>query len=307
MDTSIISNEPEDPIGAQLDEEIASLQSQINSLKSNLKLQTSTILSSQATRNTLRRLQKPTQEPRPQSAIPSTIPTDTSPLNSTTTAQTLHNTTNLYRACNSLTTFRIHDPDPHAVDNGSILALRLDISTSSKFIAPYYIVLNKPFPSSPLLRVHRHTLPPYIPLAHLAERYLPHGKGAVAMGSRAPGQKRQDLNKFARALRREVVAYHNRVAVIKGLRREFRLDKKGRGKGKERERVIEDVSAADAEARQVRIEWVDGRIGRAVVGDGGEVIKCVVMGEGGRDWESERAIMGGRMEGVGERLREGIY
>jgi central kinetochore subunit Mal2/MCM21 len=97
------------------------------------------------------------------------------------------------------------------------------------------------------------------------------------------------------------------VGVIKGLRKEFSLDEQVNKKGKGREKVIEDVSAADAEARQVRIEWVDGRIGRAIVGDGGEVLKSVVMGPEGRDRESERAILGGRMEGIGGRLSEGIY
>ena len=66
------------------------------------------------------------------------------------------------------------------------------------------------------------------------------------------------------------------MAVIKGLRKEFRLDEeevKGR-KWKQREKVIIDVSAADAEAKQIRIEWVDGRIGEVCggwEGAGGEV------------------------------------
>jgi len=65
----------------------------------------------------------------------------------------------------------------------------------------------------------------------------------------------------------------------------------------------------DAEAKQVRIEWMDGKIGRMVVGRGGEVLKCVVIGEEGRDRETERVVLGGdgRMEGVAGRLLEGIY
>jgi len=125
---------------------------------------------------------------------------------------------------------------------------------------------------------------------------------------------KQDLSRFVRALRRQIVAYQNRTAAIKSLRKEFKLDEnreKGR-KGKERERVIIDISAADAEAKQVRIEWVDGRVGRCVVSDSGQVEKCVVIGEEGRDWEVERRITGVEkgdpsMTGIGERLREGIY
>lgn len=168
-------------------------------------------------------------------------------------------------------------------------------------------MLNKPWTGNNLLRVHRHTIPSCIPLISLAQRYLPNGKGAAAMGDKETGAKKQDLTRFMRALRREIVGYHNRISAIKGLRKEFKLDEKISRKGKDRERVIADISAADAEATQVRIEWVDGRIGRAVVDDKGEVKKCVVIGEEGRDREIERRVCAGRIEGIGERLREGIY
>lgn len=168
-------------------------------------------------------------------------------------------------------------------------------------------MLNKPFPKSDLLRVHRHTIPPCIPLSSLVDRYLPNGKGSVSIGSKEPGARKQDLCRFARALRKEVVGYHNRVGVIKNLRKEFKLDEKVSRKGKGRDRVIADISAADAEAKQVRIEWVDGRIGRCVVGEDGDVRKCVIIGEEGRDFETERRVTRGGMEGIGERLREGIY
>ncbi|KAF8862472.1 hypothetical protein BDZ45DRAFT_645856 [Acephala macrosclerotiorum] len=299
-DDSII----EDPVGAQLDTEISSLQSQILALKAHRKTQATTILSSRSTQATLSRLcasQKSTQSTH------STPETDISPLLSTSTAQAAHNQENLYRCCAGITTFRIRDPDPRAVDNGYILGIRIDVSTSGKFVRPYYIMLNKPWAGKELLRVHRHTVPPCIPLSSLADRWLPNGKGAVAMGDKELGGRRQDLTRFVRALRREVVGYHNRVSVIKGLRKEFKLDEKVSRKGKDRERVIADITAADAEAKQVRIEWVDGRIGRAVVDDKGEVGKCVVIGEEGRDREVERRVVAGGMEGIGERLRDGMY
>lgn len=188
-----------------------------------------------------------------------------------------------------------------------MLGVRIDVSTAGKFIRPYYIMLNKPWSGSNLLRVHRHTIPAGIPLSSLAQRYLPNGKGAIAMGEKGLGGKRQDLTRFVRALRRQIVGYHNRVSAIKGLRKEFKIDEKVSRKGKDRERVIVDISAADAEAKQVRIEWVDGRIGRAVVDDKGEVMKCVVIGEMGREREIEKRVCAGGIEGIGERLREGMY
>ena len=110
------------------------------------------------------------------------------------------------------------------------------------------------------------------------------------------------------------MGFHNRTTVIKSLRKSFKLDevsKKGKGKGKDSNKVIVDIAAVDAEVKQIRIEWVDGRIGRAVVDENGEVLKCVVIGEEGRDYASERRIVGeggkGRIEGLAERLMEGIY
>ncbi len=100
----------------------------------------------------------------------------------------------------------------------------------------------------------------------------------------AEGEKKQDLRRFVRGLRRELVGYHNRASVIKELRREFKLDEKISRKGKGRERVIQDISAADAEAKQVSITFVDGRTGRVEVDDKGEVKKCVITSaEDGRD------------------------
>jgi len=168
------------------------------------------------------------------------------------------------------------------------------------------------------LRIHRHTLPPYIPLASLASRYLPppfsklSSLEASNSNVEAGGVgKKQDLPKFIRSLRREITSHHLRISTIKSLRRAFNLDApdKKQKKRRERDRVINDISIVDAEAKQVRIEWMDGKIGRVVVGRGGEVLKCVVVGEEGRDRETERAVLGGdgRMESVAGRLLEGIY
>lgn len=309
---------PEDAVGAQLDDEISSLQEQsktlfpcpaaplilpVSALKSQRALQLSNILSSRHTRATLTRFIASQKPPVSRSSTPP----DTDPLMAASTAQLAHKQENLYRACAGITTFRIQDPDPNAVDGGHVLGIRVDVSSTGKFIRPYYVMLNKPWAGSELLRVHRHTVPPAIPLASLAEKFLPHGKGSVALGAQDGAGKRQDLRRFARALRREVMGYHNRVAVIKSLRKEFKLDEKVSRKGKGRERVIADISAADAEAKQVRIEWMDGRIGRVVVNEKGEMRDCVVVGEDGRDRETERRIASGSMEGIGERLRDGMY
>lgn len=241
---------------------------------------------------------------------PSTTTTDPlsdpDPLLATAANQSLHNQENTYRACASITTFNIKDPDPYAVDSGHVLVIRIDVCSTGKYIRPYYIMINKPFPGSKLLRVHKHTVPPCIPIDALAQRYLPTGKGVSESIQRTSG-KRQDVIQFARAIRKEAISYQNRMAVIKSMRKSFALDE--RKSRKETGTGLSDVSAADAEAKQVRVEWADGRIGRFVVSDKGDVEKCVIIGEEGRDRENERRVLGGnsRMEGVADRLKEGIY
>jgi central kinetochore subunit Mal2/MCM21 len=150
--------------------------------------------------------------------------------------------------------------------------------------------------------VHRHTIPPAIPLAALADKYLPSPASAGADTLKAA---KQNLPLFLKALRHQIASYHNRVAVIADMRKTFGLDvKRGRDKGKGKELVIGDITAADAEARQIRFEWVDGRIGRAVIDPQGNMVKGVVIGEEGRDKETERLMMGGdkRIEGLANRL-----
>lgn len=108
-----------------------------------------------------------------------------------------------------------------------------------------------------------------------------------------------------KALRSHIVGYHNRITVIAGMRRAFGLNaNKEQGEG--RELIFSDISAADAEAKHIRLEWMDGRIGRTVVSSKGKILKCVVIGEEGRDRTTERAVLGGgrRIEGMSGRLLE---
>ncbi|KAK1836974.1 Cenp-O kinetochore centromere component-domain-containing protein [Podospora conica] len=259
-----------------LDDEIERLQARADALKSLLRIQTSTILAAPSTRALL------TTTARPNKA-----------LLDRTEAQLAHNQQSLYRACASITTFRARDPDPNAVDAGAILGLRVEVVSRAKFLRPYYVLLNRPYGGgSRHLRVHRHTVPPCIPLAGLAARYLapPPSNGDQKEGG-------QDLAKFARALRRELVRYHHRLGVVADLRKAAGLGgKKATGDGEEDgeggDGRLVDISAADAEAKQISIQWADGRTGRLVMGDDGEIVKVVAVGDQGRDREAVRQLFG---------------
>lgn len=259
-----------------------------DALKSLLRIQTSTILAASSTRALLTT-----------STATATTRQKNEALLARADAQLAHNQQSLYRACASLTTFRARDPDPNAVDDGAILGLRVEVVSRAKFLRPYYVLLNRPYSGggsrSRHLRVHRHTVPPCIPLAGLAVRYL---APPPASGGKEGGK--QDLAKFARALRRELVRYHHRLGVVADLRKAAGLGKKATGEGGEdggddgegNDGKLVDISAADAEAKQISIQWADGRTGRLVMGDDAEIVKIVAVGDHGRDREAVRQLLG---------------
>ncbi|CCU81967.1 of cenp-0 superfamily [Blumeria hordei DH14] len=280
----------------QLDGEIESLQSQISILKAKRSLYVSTILSCPHTRLALTSFHAQKE---------SVAALDVAPLISAAEAQHNHNQSNLYRLCATITTFEIQDPDPYASDNGRLLALRFDVSNRGKYVRPYYVMLNQARNGEEkLLRIHRHTLPPAIPITSLFRRYISQDTDALVNSAQlkysAPGKS---LLLFSRALRRAIIAYHNRLLAIETLRTEFTPSKSGNLKETIRPHILKDITATNAEATQLYIEWMDGRIGLVLIDESGVVKKCAVKGEDGRDREAENRATCGRIEGLGQRLK----
>ncbi|POS75581.1 cenp-O kinetochore centromere component [Diaporthe helianthi] len=284
---------------ADIDDEISDLKARVEMLKGHVRLQASVLLTAGPTRQAI------TADPNAKD------------LQERLEKQTAYDQHCLYRACAAITTFRVRDPDPNAVDGGNVLGVRIEVMTRSKFLRPYFVLLNRPYSGDERrrrsLRVHRHTVPSCIPTGGLAARYLPAppkpavtGGGEDGEGAAAASRgKRQDLSRFVRCLRREIVRYHNRVSVIADLRRAVGLD----GKRRDAEKLAEvspllAISAADTEAKQVRVDWKDGRSGRLVIGDDGDVVKLVVFGDMGRDRELTRELLsdGSRLEDVARKL-----
>lgn len=202
--------------------------------------------------------------------------------------QRKHILTSLYRTGASITSFAAKDPDPNAVNNGKLLGLRIEAFANRKFTRPYYIFLNQAVPGSASLRIHRHTVPPAIPLAALGARFLPQPKKGIDM--------KQDLGRFIRGLRGQIQAYHNRLAAIGSLRKGLKVDEilRLRDEGDDEAEGVMDISAIDAEAKQLRIEWTDGGVGRVEIGAQGQVQRCIVTDVEGRNREKEREILGGQ-------------
>ncbi|EPE05268.1 cenp-o kinetochore centromere component [Ophiostoma piceae UAMH 11346] len=264
---------------ASLDDEIEQLRERAAALKKQLQVQTSTLLSAPSTRRLI-------SENRSSSTRAA------KKLLKLCDSHDAHKQQSLYRAGAAVTAFRVRDPDPNAVDGGRVLGLRFDIMIGAQFLRPYYILLNRDDgPKKSGLRIHRHTVPPAVPLAGLATRHLSKtGTGA---------EDDDDLYAFARAVRRAIVRYHNRLAAIGDLRRGVQKAA-FEGDGEiDTDRPI-DVSGADAEAKQIRFDWADGRTGRLIIDDDGDIEEMVVIGATGtRDRAAARALLGNETTALG--------
>ncbi|RFU73678.1 hypothetical protein TARUN_8573 [Trichoderma arundinaceum] len=304
-----------------LDEEIASLKDQGKSsitvsaslahLRKTLKIECSTVLSSPSIQEALLSSLNPQPTPKSAALRPrkprKSIGRDEQLLLTRCKQQEAYNQQCLYRISASVTAFKVRDPDPNAVDGGHVLGLRFEVMTRGQFLQPYYVMLNRPYPNNrKFLRIHRHTVPPAIPLQGLAARHLPAPKQQAGDDNPPPPPK-QDLERFVKSLRREIMRYHNRLGVSADLRRSLGAHSQTAADGPSLPpNAIVDVSIADPEAKQIRLTWADERNGRLVMDDDGRVVKFMVFGAEGRDWETTRQLKEGqgRVEDIAKMLEE---
>ncbi|CRL20681.1 Centromere protein Cenp-O [Penicillium camemberti] len=333
--TTTISRAPTspDPEEVELDTEITSIRAEIQNLKKHKRILTSSLLTTDRIQKLLRKQPQPpttTNQPDPLATI--------SPL---IHAAGAHTSSNHHRIAFGATAFPFKDPSPKA-SAAPLLGVRIDVcARNGRFAKPYYILLqherSRTGPgsaSTKVLKVHRHTVPGFISISKLESVYLPrpgvsrdHGDGDEEEGEGSSGEdedaepakpwmksggstRKQDLRGFVRELRRELVAWHMRVDAIDFLREKLGLVGEG-GKAlpfdvsPDRDTGIVSLAAVAVEARYVRVEWVDGRVGRFKLSNAGVVERAVVIGDEGRDKKVEDAMTGGggRVETVLDRLR----
>jgi central kinetochore subunit Mal2/MCM21 len=101
-----------------------------------------------------------------------------------------------------------------------------------------------------------------------------------------------------------------RVDAVDFLREKLGLiDSEGRAQpfdvSPDRDTGVVSMAVVALEARYVRLEWIDGRVGRFKLSNAGIVEKAVVIGDQGRDKKTEDAMTGGggRVETLLDRLR----
>lgn len=280
----------------------------VNELTNRRSALSSTLLSSDATQEALRRV------------APSALESETAPV---VFRSDSHTQANRHRVAFSATSFPFKDPSPHS-DSPNLLGVRIDICTrDGTFVKPYYVLLKRVGPDKKALRVHRHTIPVFIPLGQLEERYLPVPSGKDDKGENLKPWKRrrQDLRRLVRELRRELVSWHLRTDSAAWLREELGIAERERGNEKDAEAAsrvggdgaslartlgIVSLDATSIEARYIRIEWSDGRVGRIKLSNRGFVEQAVVMDGDGKDVSTAALFTGGdgRVETLLQRLAD---
>ncbi|KAH7126586.1 Cenp-O kinetochore centromere component-domain-containing protein [Dendryphion nanum] len=229
---------------------------------------------------------------------------------------------NIYRACAGVTAYKVQDPDPNAVDNGNVLGVRIEVFVQNKFVETYHVLFNRPSGRhKTMLKVHRHTIPPCVPLRALVEKWLPQ--------SQKDGQMmvEQDLVRFGRVLRKELVSWHLRMGAVENLKEEAGiLDREIRppkeppfGKvlnafisdGEDEDEEDSDGAArtvrivdieADQGVREVHLVWSNGQTGTVTLLKDGQVKGAVFRSaEGSRLSQLERKSAG-HVDGLLQRL-----
>jgi central kinetochore subunit Mal2/MCM21 len=229
--------------------------------------------------------------------------------------QTKRNIENTYRACAGVTAYKVKDPDPYAVNDGSILGISIEVPVNGSFVDTYHVLFTvRAHESSTRLRIHKHTIPPCIPLQQLANKWLPQGKEDTESAK----EPEQDLVKFGRALRKELVGWHMRLQAVHDLRTEAKLPDAQADDGEDDfvsggkvlNAFVSDDSSdaeeddgngpirildieADAAVRQMTITWSDGRTAVLVITKDGRVEKAICRARGGgRDVVSSTKAVG---------------
>jgi len=197
----------------------------------------------------------------------------------------------------------VRDPDPHAVDGGEVLGLRFDVFgvLDREFLRPYYVLLHAIRPTregEKRLRVHKHTIPVFVPLRELEAKYLPVSGGE------------QNLVRLARELRRGLVSFHRRREAVERMKREAENARDEIG--------VREVRDVDPSAREFEMTFENESVGKVKIDIDGTILNAVVRtsptdgsgerreGVGRRKRDLERVIVGGngRIDSLPQRLRD---
>ncbi|KAL4975193.1 Cenp-O kinetochore centromere component-domain-containing protein [Aspergillus desertorum] len=238
-------NDPTTQLEEELDSEILAIRREIRKLQRRRRFLTSSALSSEA-------LQKRLKPRQPSVSTISTLNEDVSPL---VRAAGSHTHLNHHRIAFSTTTFPFEDPSPvtdggAGKDSKNLLGVRIDICVrNGRFTKPYYILLRKVRAAAGdaekdqteiRLKIHRHTIPAFIPVQQIERILLPdhahvladsdgNGNDNIDQPKKklTPPTRKQNLQLFVREIKRQLVAWHMRLDAIYFIREQIGIIQRG--------------------------------------------------------------------------------
>jgi len=135
--------------------------------------------------------------------------------------------------------------------------------------------------------VARHSAAAFLGVPELAGRYLPTGKG----------EGRQQVERFAREVRRRVVRWRKRIDMAEGIKEAAKV-----ANGEGWVSRVEQVEW-DTEVALVVVKWANGTEARCRIDEKGEIVKAVVMERKGKRLVEDERTMKGSLSGLPGRLR----
>ncbi|KIX06170.1 uncharacterized protein Z518_04144 [Rhinocladiella mackenziei CBS 650.93] len=277
-----------------LDDEIAQVRAEIQTLTQRRTLLTSSLLASTKVQSRFSNLSLSSNNAN-------LLNQDLTPL---LQSSRKHSQSNIHRLGFGVTSFPFHDPSPELQSNNPLLGIRIDIcDRTGRFDSPYYLfcMRDRDGEQSPNLRIHRHTIPALVPLQVYEKQYLPRQHDDEMEDSMVGDEglaKKQDLHSLVERVRHDLVAWRLRQDAVGLVREELGIPEPKvpvdrPGSTSDEEMVTEDLeeeeeegrrfgvldfAAMNVDARQVRILWSDGRVARVRISDQGKIEKAVVIG-----------------------------
>lgn len=238
-----------------------------------------------------------------------------------------HSQSNIHRLGVGVTAFPFDDPSPEIQSKNPLLGIRIDVcNRAGRFDSPYYIFCIRGGAEEGIvnqeLRIHRHTIPAFVPLQDYEKQYLPlsdegYGGSEDSMMSADGAERKQDLHTLVARVRHDLVSWRLRQDAIDWARDELEIpasktqsgasdrtadgdNTNGHGEAQDEslsdveEPVgkfgVREVSTVSVDARHARIVWTDDRVGRIKISDDGRIEKAVVFGQDARIGDVERIL-----------------
>lgn len=184
-----------------------------------------------------------------------------------------------------------------------MLGIRFEVFSAEKraFDTPYYVLFNQPNRDG-RLKVHKHTIPVFVPLQSLVRRHLPF---ATEEEDENPKNvtRVQNLPGFVRAVRKELVSHHKRLEAFEHLKQ-----------GLEGKHGVQKVEMLDSTGSELEIVFRDNIMARLRVSTDGRIEKVAVgqtrgtesmLSEGSaRAYRDVKKAIEGRVDDLGERLQK---